>query len=92
MSSGIGDNHYLKVKLPNITESIGAKAEATLASGKVLTKWFVTSEGLCSDSTHILYFGLGEEESVEKLEITYLSGNTQEFTNVTGDTTLDLSQ
>lgn len=73
MSSGI-NNNYLKLKLPNTTDSLWAVAKLTLPSGKVLTKYFVTSEGLCSDSTHILYFGLGKEQSVTDLSITYLSG------------------
>lgn len=81
MSSGV-TNNYLKVELPNITESIGAKAEATLPSGQVLTKWFVSGEGLCSDSTHILYFWLWKESSVEKLEITYISGEVETLTNL----------
>ncbi len=76
MSNGI-NNNYLKVELPNTTESIWAKAQLTLGSGQVLTKYFITSEWLCSDGTHILYFGLGKEESLQKLEITYISGEVE---------------
>jgi len=52
-----------------------------LASGKVLTKHFITSEGLCSDSSHRLYLGLGKEESVSSIDIQYLTGPVQTLSN-----------
>jgi hypothetical protein len=42
----------------------------------------VSGEGLCSDSTHILYFWLWKESSVEKLEITYISGEVETLINL----------
>jgi len=76
MSNGHGNN-WLKLELPNTAKSLGAVATAKLASGKVLTKHFITSEGLCSDSTHLLYFGLGQNETVNSIDIQYLTGPVQ---------------
>ena len=80
ISQGHGNN-YLKLSLPNVAESLGAVATAHLASGKKLTKHFFTSEGLCSDSSHILYFGLGKEETVRSISIKYLNGQTKTINN-----------
>ena len=80
ISKGHGNN-YLKLSLPNVAESLGAVATATLGSGQKLTKHFFTSEGLCSDSSHILYFGLGKEEKVQSIVISYLNGQTKTIHN-----------
>ena len=58
-----------------------AVATAQLSSGKILTKHFITSEGLCSDSSHLLYFGLGQNENIEKIDIQDLTGPVQTLTN-----------
>ncbi len=76
ISNGHGNN-WLKLELPNTAKSLGAIATAQLSSGKVLTKHFITSEGLCSDSTHLLYFGLGQTETVSSINIQYLTGPAQ---------------
>jgi len=80
MSQG-HDNDYLKLELPNTATSLGAVATANLASGKKLVKHFITSEGLGSDSTHILYFGLGQGDSVDSVDIQYLKGPIQTIDN-----------
>ncbi len=80
MSQGHGNN-YLKLELPNTADSLGAVATANLASGKKLVKHFITSEGLGSDSTHLLYFGLGQDESIDSIDIQYLKGEIQTLEN-----------
>ena len=80
MSNGHGNN-WLSLDLPNTAKSLGAVATAKLASGKILTKHFITSEGLCSDSSHLLYFGLGQNETVSSIDIQYLTGPIQTLTN-----------
>jgi enediyne biosynthesis protein E4 len=68
-----GDNQYLKVKLPNTVESIGAMVTVTLADGKTLHRPFILGEGLASDQSHVLIFGLGDGEASE-VNVQYLSG------------------
>jgi len=80
MNNGHGNN-WLKLELPNTAKSLGAVATAKLASGKTLTKHFITSEGLCSDSSHMLYFGLGQTETVSSIDIQYLTGPIQTLPN-----------
>ena len=66
-----GDNGYLKVKLPNTVTSIAATVEVTLENGSTLTKPFISGEGLCSDPSHILVFGLGDQQATN-VTVTYL--------------------
>jgi len=68
-----GNANYLKVKLPNTVKSVGAKVVVTLADGSRLHNTFVVGEGLCSDQSHVLNFGLGEQQA-KAISVTYLDG------------------
>jgi len=72
-----GDAQYLKVQLPNTVKSIGAKVAVTLEDGQVLRQVFVVGEGLCSDQSHILNFGLAKQ-TVTDIAVEFLDGETQE--------------
>lgn len=74
LSTG-GDAGYLKVKLPNRVSSIGATITVGLTDGRTLTKWFVLGEGLGSDSSHILTFGLGLAEASD-ITVSLLDGTS----------------
>jgi len=71
-----GDAGYLKVKLPNRVSSIAATVEVSLADGSILTKPFVSGEGLCSDPSHLLIFGLGDERASD-VSVTYIDGQKE---------------
>jgi hypothetical protein len=71
-----GDNGYLKVKLPNQVSSIAATVEVTLTDGSMLTKPFVSGEGLGSDPSHILVFGLGDQRATD-VSVTFIDGRQQ---------------
>jgi hypothetical protein len=66
-----GLNHWLKVRLADTPASIGAIVRVEMADGQVLTDQFATSEGLCSDSTHELFFGLGAEGVAERVTVSF---------------------
>ncbi len=68
-----GDANHLKLKLPNTVKSIGAKVVVTLSDGSQLHNTFVVGEGLCSDQSHILNFGLGSQQ-VKSYSVSYLDG------------------
>lgn len=68
-----GDAGYLKVTLPNQVGSIAASVEVTLADGTRLTKPFVSGEGLCSDPSHVLIFGLGGQQAMS-VSVSYIDG------------------
>ncbi len=72
-----GDNAYLKVKLPNTVSSIAAIVVVTLTDGTTLTKPFVSGEGLCSDPSHVLIFGLGEQQATG-VSVRYIDGMQHE--------------
>jgi len=72
LSNG-GDQGYLKLKLPNTVDSIGAKVAVTLDDGSVQHQTFISGEGLCSDQTHILTFGLGAQKATN-ISVRFLDG------------------
>jgi hypothetical protein len=72
MSKG-GDANYLKVSLKDNVDSIGATVSVTLDDGTKLSRPYVSGEGLCSDSSHTIIFGLGKA-SASKVHVSYLDG------------------
>jgi len=69
-----GNANHLKVKLPNTVKSIGAKVVVALTDGTQLHNTFVVGEGLCSDQSHILNFGLGSQ-SAKSVSVQFLDGD-----------------
>jgi hypothetical protein len=68
-------NNYLKVKLADTVASIGAMVTVTRTDGSKLYKPFISGEGLSSDQSHVLIFGLGGGKA-SIVEVNYLSGPT----------------
>lgn len=58
-----GDSGYLKVQLPNIIGSVGTVVKVTLSDGSSLIQTFVVGEGLLSDQSHVLIFGLSDKQA-----------------------------
>ncbi len=58
-----GDQGFLKVQLPNTIGSVGTVVTVTLADGSRLIQTFVVGEGLLSDQSHMLIFGLGDSQA-----------------------------
>ena len=85
LSNG-GDANHLKLKLPNTVKSIGAKVVVTLDDGSRIHNTFIVGEGLCSDQSHVLNFGLGKQNATS-YSVTYLDGEvvnqSGEFVNQT---------
>lgn len=74
ISTAANGNNYLKVKLPESPSYLTATVQLTTASGKVLTAQKVTGEGLASDQTHVITFGLGKETVVKSLVVKRMGG------------------
>lgn len=68
-----GSNNYLQVKLEDNVKSLGAKVQVKTTSGRLITEDYIVGEGLVSDQTNLLHFGLGTDKA-EKLTIQYLNG------------------
>ena len=73
LSNGGTPNGYLKVRLADSINSIGAIVSIKLEDGKTISKPFVSGEGLTSDSSHTIIAGLGNQKAVE-VKVTYLGG------------------
>ena len=70
-----GDANYLKVQLPDVIASVGAKIRVQRSDGKVIYRDFVSGEGLNSDQSHIQIFGL-ENASATEIRVQYINGET----------------
>jgi len=77
--SKAGSHGYLKIKLPNDVTSIGSEVHVTLEDGTTLVQSFVVGEGLVSDQSHVLIFGLGTQKAT-KVVVKSLDGSEQEQT------------
>ena len=63
-----GTNNYIQIDLGETVIAQGAKVTVTTPT-KTLTDWLVTGEGLASDQTALLQFGLGNDTSVSSIEV-----------------------
>lgn len=85
-----GDNHWLKVRLPDTPASLGAIVRLTTSSGEGYVNQVYTSEGLGSDQTHELFFGLGANNDLSRLHVQYQDGRTDTINNPTIDSMISL--
>jgi len=71
--------HWLKVKLRGTQsnrDGLGARVRVK-AGGQTWTQWNDGSSGYLSHSVMPLYFGLGDAERIDAVEVTWPSGKTQ---------------
>ena len=61
--------------------AIGAKVELLTASG-VQTRWLHSGSGYMSQNTRTVHFGLGSEENIELVKVTWPSGTVDVFDSV----------
>ena len=87
-----GERHWLKVRFKDEVKSIGALVTVKMKSGKTYINQFYTSEGLGSDQTADVFFGLGDQIDVDFVEIKFQDGKTVKLDSPKVDTTIDLSQ
>jgi len=64
---------WIKLRLPDNAASLGAIVKVTTPDGVIRTKQATTSQGLGSDQTAELIFGLGEQE-IANIEISFQDG------------------
>jgi len=82
------DNHWLKVRLKDEPASIGAIVRVTTDQNQTYTNQFYTSEGLSSDQSHELFFGLGKTNSIKRVTVNYQDGRSASVDNPKTDSTL----
>ena len=74
--SKAGKGNFLKVELPGDVSSIAATVTANLSDGTTLSRPYVSGEGLCSDSSRTIIFGLGAV-SVTDVKVDYIDGRNE---------------
>jgi len=85
-----GTNNYLKVKMYDKPNLIGAAVTVVTDKG-TQTNYNVIGEGLCSDQSNTLIFGLADSKTVKSVTITDTKGNTQVIENPTVNTTIAIN-
>ena len=75
-----GANNYLQVDIGESVNAQGAKVTVVTPEG-TLTEWLVTGEGLASDQTALLHFGLGTTQKVNKIKVNYSNDSIYEVNN-----------
>ena len=75
---GDSKNGYLKVRLPNDVRSIGALVTIRFDDGGTLVRPYVSGEGLVSDSSRVIIFGLGDRK-VTKVVVKFINSPAMEF-------------
>lgn len=73
-------NNFIKVKMKDVALSVGAQVTVRSEASKQ-TKFFINSEGLLTDQSHILTFGLGRENHVYEVIVKYLDGTQKRVVN-----------
>lgn len=87
-----GDRNWLTVRLPNTPMWLNSRVRVTTADGMVLTRQLFASEGLCSDQTDALFFGLGESAGPLKVEVHRPGADVQVFDDVAISSVLQVGQ
>jgi len=76
-----GKNHFLKVVLPDTARSLGAIVRVKMLSGKIVSRPFLVGRNIGSDSSHALFFGLGQEKATDVM-VQYVDGKKDQTSGV----------
>ena len=85
-----GQRNWLKVRLDDSVRSIGARLALTLSDGRTYHNQFYTSEGLGSDQTADLFFGLGDAIRLSELTVRFQDGEVITVSSPEVNTLIDL--
>ena len=84
-----GDNNFVQVKLDDTAKNLGAKVEVVTSTGKKITEDFIVGEGLTSDQSATLHFGLGKD-TIKSVVVKYISGKEYTFSEAKINTLLTI--
>jgi enediyne biosynthesis protein E4 len=95
LRNGMQKGNWLKLRLRSLSaegEPVGfADGTRVVAHANgILFRRAISSVSYFSQSSRVLHFGLGEADGVEKLEVHWLGGEMQIFTNLLANTTYEL--
>ncbi len=86
-----GDNNWFSVSLKDEPASIGALVTLTLPDETRYQQQFFTSEGLGSDQTSRLFFGLGTNDTISHVSVKYQNGEVKTLENPSVNNHIDIS-
>ncbi|WP_413692630.1 ASPIC/UnbV domain-containing protein [Pseudoalteromonas sp. KJ10-2] len=86
-----GKRHWLKVRFKDQTRSLGAIVTLTMENGQTYTNQFYSSEGLGSDQTSDLFFGLDNQTNIKSIQVSYQNGKTVSIDSPQVDSTINLA-
>ena len=87
------DNAYLKINLKgaeNNVNGIGAQIKLFFKNGKQQTRQLTNTRGFLSAVSNTIHFGLGSDNSIDKLEVLWPDGTYEALENIKGNQTIDL--
>ena len=76
-----GDANFIAVRFAETTKNVGAKVTITKADGSIQADVYVIGEGLVSDQTSTITFGLGTAKEVVSMLINYADGTSKTIKN-----------
>jgi len=76
-----GDANYIAVRLPENVTYIGARVRVNKMDGTSLTDTYVIGEGLASDQTSTLTFGLGSDTTVKSIDVALADGSSRSISS-----------
>ncbi len=76
-----GDANYVAVRLPENAKYAGARITVNKMDGSLLSDAYVIGEGLASDQTATVTFGLGVDTSVKSIDIRLPDGTSVTLNN-----------
>ena len=87
------NHNYLKIKLlgpDNNSIGLGANVAIETEDGSKQFLQQQPTRGYLSSVSPVLHFGLGENQAIKKLTVTWPDGSVQELTNLPGNQTLEV--
>ncbi len=88
INNALNGNHWVMFDLrghKSNRDGIGARIKVTTGSGRTLYNHATTSVGFMSSSDRRVHFGLGQEPTIEDVEIRWPSGIVQNLGHVSAD-------
>lgn len=92
----VADGHWLQVRLQgreSNRDGVGAIVRVeTDDGGRHQMRVVTAGDGYASQYSRVVHFGLGGDEEIDRLEVTWPLGRTQEFRNVAADRLIEIDE
>ena len=76
-----GDANFIAFRFPETAKYAGTKVTVTKNDGSILSDVYVIGEGLVSDQTATLTFGLGKDSSIKSVNFSLPNGSQEAYGN-----------